>query len=160
VAMLASCATRNRCNRLFPPETIKNDSLVSISTQTNSIELRDTIIHDTIRLKGEEICITDTLPCPEAKYSRKERKNGLSTEITLKNGVLTVDCKEDSLNLAHSIEVKKYKSIIRRQATQLQKSKSNEHETRTIIENRVPWWMWMLLGGLLAIIIYLWLKKK
>lgn len=158
VVLLSSCVTRNRCNRLFPPETIKSDSLVSLSSETNSIQIRDTIIHDTVRLKGDIITLHDTLPCPGLNYSKKEKKNRITAEINIKNGVIDVTCMEDSIIHAHSIEVAKYKTVITKQRALLQTSTSNKKETRNV--NHIPWWIYLIIGALLTVIVYQFVKKK
>jgi len=82
ITLLSSCVTRNRCNKLYPPEVYKKDSLSSISTQTNSIIIRDTIIHDTIKLKGDLITLHDTLPCPGLNYTKKEKKKARTIDTS------------------------------------------------------------------------------
>lgn len=158
ITLLSSCVTRNRCNKLYPPEVYKKDSLSSISTQTNSIIIRDTIIHDTIKLKGDLITLHDTLPCPGLNYTKKEKKNRITTEINIKNGVIDVTCKEDSIIQAHSIEVTKYKTIIDKQKDFISRSINTESKVKTIYET--PWYDYFLFGLLIAVILYVLVKKK
>lgn len=158
VTLLSSCVTRNRCNKLYPPEVFKKDSLSTISNQTSSIVIRDTIIHDTIRLKGDLITLHDTLPCPGLNYSKKEKKNRITAEINIKNGVIDVTCKEDSIIQAHSIEVTKYKTIIDKQKEFI--SRSVDVQAKTITVFKTPWYNYFIAGLLLAVILYLLFKKK
>ena len=93
---LCSCATQKKCNRKFPAETIIKDSV--------SVVIRDSISTDTIFLPGESILIHDTIPCPDVEYHREVRSNNTIATVHISKGVITVECKTDSLQ--HIIEVK------------------------------------------------------
>ncbi len=86
---LNSCVTLEKCNAKFPPQAITKDSIITKTT----VSYRDTTLH----IKGEQIAIHDTIPCPELNYSKSIKKKHLTASVVIKKGVITVDCAEDSL---------------------------------------------------------------
>lgn len=87
MSAICSCATQKRCNERFPPKESVKDSIVYKEI------LRDTVIY----VKGEDILLIDTLPCPELNFTHSETKNHLIQRITIKKGIIKAECKEDSL---------------------------------------------------------------
>jgi hypothetical protein len=60
---------------------------------------RDSII----TLKGDTVQIKTTVPCPEAKWSAQAKSGRTVLVASLKNGELSIDCKQDSLLLRISL---------------------------------------------------------
>lgn len=89
VFLFASCCTQKRCNKKFPD--------ASFSIDTSWTKDSTYFVHDTIRVQGETIYISDTLPCPELNYHRETTKNHLTATIDIRKGIVSVKCREDSL---------------------------------------------------------------
>lgn len=90
IVFLSSCVTQKACDRKFPP------------TDSFSVIYRDTIIceYDTVYVPYQELSFDTTgmLP-PTIVYHHSVKKSGLTASVDIKNGKLTVLCKEDSLKL-------------------------------------------------------------
>ena len=87
IALLTSCVTQQRCLEKYPPQV--KDSVV--------YKGRLEKFTDTLRLPGEQVQIRDTIPCPEANISKEVKRGNVTAKLTIKKGVVTVDCKTDSL---------------------------------------------------------------
>jgi hypothetical protein len=77
----------------------KNTPFKTITTEKDStgveIYYKDTIV----KTPAKVVRIHDTVPCPEADYSaqKKDSTGKLTAKVTLKKGVLNVECNVDSL---------------------------------------------------------------
>jgi len=134
-----SCTTQKRCNRLFPPsETI---------VEKDSIVYKDTIIHDTIKIDGQDIVFHDTIPCPDLEYHKQTTKGNLTATVNISKGKIDVECHEAELKLH-------YQKVIQG----LLKSKVKTR-TKTVVriekEYRIPWYIWVVMTLMLAAIIRL-----
>lgn len=141
VSLVISCSHHS-----IPTKAYTVDSTDSIS-RTEKVVYRDT----TIVIPGAVITIHDTIPCKDVIYHAEKDSAGVKATVDLKNGVLSVSCKEDSLrkvllNLA-SDYIQLYK-------------KKNETITITtpgpiVTVPYVPKWCWYLLG---FVVLYFGLK--
>lgn len=90
---LSSCVTQERCNTKFPPGVSIRDSII----YKDSIAWRDT----TIYIPGESIEIHDQVNCDSlhrAQLAEKKIRAGhVTAVVSIKDGQLSVLCKEDSL---------------------------------------------------------------
>lgn len=95
LTILSSCVTQQRCLNKFPPQTVTiiKDSIVCVP--------------DSILIPGKTVTMESTSPCPPAVVFHSEiKKNGLTSVVDIRNGVLTQTCKEDSLK--HIIETERH----------------------------------------------------
>lgn len=92
ILCLTSCKTLVRqslCERLYPLTD-------SISVTTNTVYVA---YHDTITTPADTVSLTEwvAIPCPD--MHKEVTKGGLTTTVTIKNGVLTATCKEATKQL-------------------------------------------------------------
>lgn len=85
--VLFSCATEKRCTEKFPSTSTVKDSIIT----KVEVKYKDT----TLYLPGEEIKITEYIPCPD--FQKEVKKGHLTASVKIKKGILTIDCAEDSL---------------------------------------------------------------
>ncbi len=74
---------------MFPPvtNTVTKDSIVTV--------------HDTVPVPGKTVTMEVTSPCPpQTVFHSEVKKNGITSIVDIKDGVLTQSCKEDSLRQA------------------------------------------------------------
>lgn len=86
LTILSSCITQQRCLDKFPPQTVTliKDSIVCVP--------------DSILIPGKTVTMESTSPCPPSVVFHSEiKKNGLTSEVDIRNGVLTQTCHDDSL---------------------------------------------------------------
>ncbi|THU36907.1 hypothetical protein FAM09_18260 [Niastella caeni] len=95
---------------------------------------RDSII----ALPGDTVQIRTTVPCPEAKWQGQAKSGRSSLVASLKNGELSIDCKQDSLLLRISLLEKELE----------RKTNTIVHVPvpREVIRYRTPWWAKITLG--------------
>ena len=149
VAALSSCITQQKCNERFPLQLTD-----SIKTET---VYKDVLIHDTVVFMAESVSIHDTLPCPELNYFKETRKNGLTESIKIFKGVITADCKQDSLQLVID-------SLFKVPVTTISESKNTTQKETTNVLSKgqsflivCGWLFWILLllnVGYIAFRIY------
>jgi hypothetical protein len=89
---------------------------------------RDSIIN----LPGDTVKITTTVPCPEAKWQAQAKSGRTVLVASLKNGELSIDCKQDSLLLRISLLEKE---LERNTSTIVHVPVPQE-----VIRYRTPWW--------------------
>lgn len=118
-----------------------------VSTKSQVIEVRDSIIYErdvqiidtTIYVPGDSVRIVDTIPCPEAKMNREVvSKNGkTSARVVILDGIVTVDCKTDSLQLLVQ--------MLRRELVRTANFKSKKQDT-SVYEQKQDWYIprWIL----------------
>ncbi len=127
--LLISCITQQKCAERFPPitNTVIKDSIVTV--------------HDTVTIPGKTVTMEVTSPCPpQVIYHSEIKKNGITSIVDIKNGVLTQACKEDSLKQV--IEEKEHYIISLKQVT----PQTIERPVRDF---------WFKLGWFFAIIMFL-----
>lgn len=86
LTILSSCVTEKKCQEKFPPHS--------------EVSVRDSIVPvtDTILIPGDVVLMESTSPCPpNVVYRSSIKKNGLTSTVTIADGVLTQECKSDSL---------------------------------------------------------------
>ena len=86
LTILSSCVTQQRCLDKFPPQTITRikDSIVCVP--------------DSIFMPGKTVTMESTSPCPPHVVFHSEiKKNGLTSVVDIRNGILTQTCHDDSL---------------------------------------------------------------
>jgi hypothetical protein len=89
---------------------------------------RDSIIN----LPGDTVKITTSVPCPEAKWQAQAKSGRTVLVASLKNGELSIDCKQDSLLLRISLLEKE---LERNTSTIVHVPVPQE-----VIRYRTPWW--------------------
>lgn len=143
---LSSCITQQKCNERFPPQTLKESS---DTNKTSEIEYkyRDTVIYQ----KGKEIKIIDHAYCDSLNRAQMKKttvKDGdLSASIEIKDGVVNLDCKEDSLKKI----ILKLTDMIQKEKTTI---KSSKESTKVIIKKEIPGWAkYIVFPCLLALIL-------
>jgi len=116
VAILCSCATRERCAKLYPPGV--RDTTITI------IDYYD--MDTTIYVPGDTVFFTQYIGCDTIKLNKTVRgKRGAVATIKMEQGVLTVEAGCDSLEAV----VKLQGQIIR------------EHRDRVEVHYKtMPWW--------------------
>ena len=141
VTLAVSCSHHS-----IPTKTYTVDSTDSIS-RTEKVVYRDT----TIVIPGAVITIHDTIPCKDVIYHAEKDSAGVKATVDLKNGVLSVSCKEDSL-----------RKVLLNLASDYIQLYKKKNETITITTPgpivTVPYvakWCWYLLG---FVVLYFGLK--
>ena len=84
--LLTGCISRQKCADRYPPLVSQKDSTIII-VQTHTIN---------VPIQGETIILTDTLPCPD--YFKEVKSGVIKASVSIKKGLLKVECKTDSLN--------------------------------------------------------------
>lgn len=118
--LLSSCSQtkqlakmQSRCNELFPAK--ENVKIVT----------HDSIIHtvDTLYVPYQELVFADASPCPpQVVYHKEVKKGGITSSVTIKDGVITQKCVADSLQKVIDI----YKETVTRM------SETNTVETKQV----------------------------
>ena len=86
LTILSSCVTQQRCLDKFPPQTVTviKDSIVCVP--------------DSILIPGKTVTMESTSPCPpQVVFHSEIKKNGLTSVVDIRNGILTQTCHDDSL---------------------------------------------------------------
>jgi ribosome-associated translation inhibitor RaiA len=126
-------------------ETVYRDSII----ERKVVIPKDT----TIYIAGDSVNIHDTLPCPEANYSKESTSESGRTKatVTIKNGKLEIACHQDSLN--------KVIKLLYEQLTKEKYSLKTVTETKYVPVDKLveytPQWHWYLHGILLLLLIWL-----
>lgn len=132
IVVFASCRT--------PKTIIVEKTVIKDSTVRDTLrETKDT----TIYIPGDTVSIHDSVPCPDAKYSKEVKKGGTTAKVSLNNGKLDVECKTDSLQLIIQ--------MLRREVIRLSNFISVERTTTEQVPLEVPKpyipkWVWWLVG--------------
>lgn len=137
-----SCATQQRCYRLFPPQIITKDSVIT----------KDSIIYKSVKVSipGDSVTLHDTIPCPEANLHKEQKSKSGRTTATLdiKNGNVTVKCHEDSLTCT----IDSLKEIIRIKESYHAQVKTVD---KPVVKKVTPTWCWILLVAVIAYLVFL-----
>lgn len=133
--VLASC-----CKRFVPTTT----------TDVKDSVYERTIIQyhsDTIRLSGDTVTLTRQISCPDVQVEEHQTKGRTKLDVSLKNGLLKVDCHTDSLlHMIDSLETRiTEKNRVRTETITIR-------QPVEVIKYRVPAWCWWLMAGVLAYI--------
>lgn len=140
--MLSSCVTREKCDRMFPPQvTVKHDSIV---TQ---------IKHDSvIRMPGDSAWLKALIECQNGKpvittiaNNQQTGSNSLKPQISYiyKDNWLKVDCKVDSQKVYLTWTEKH---------VMVSNEKTVVHETKV---NYITGWQWFQIWGFRILVILL-----
>ncbi len=123
------------CARKFSPAIQENTRETKQEHETVTYTPRDT----TIVINVQEVKISDSIPCPEVKYSREEKSNRANLSVNITDGKLEVNCKTDSLvERIKWLEAERKKETTRTVETV---------KTITLPPKRfIPKWVWWLLG--------------
>lgn len=110
---LSSCVTQKRCESKFPSKD-------SVST---SVMYKDSLVFigDTLYFAGDSTVIHDSIKCPD--YYKATTKGKLTSTVTIKNGKITVVCREDSLK-----KILEFERTIRTKTTSEFKSEKSKPE--------------------------------
>lgn len=84
--LFAGCISRQKCADRYPPVLSQKDSTIII-IKTHTIN---------VPIQGEIVTLTDALPCPD--YFKEVKNGNIKASISIKKGLLKVECKTDSLN--------------------------------------------------------------
>lgn len=106
--LFSSCITQKRCNDKYPP--LVSDSIITI--------IKDTVLHDTIYLEPEQLVFHDTIPCPD--YHKTITHNHITSTVDIHKGILSVTCKEDSLQKVIDEKVKWIKVLDKRNSVRVE----------------------------------------
>lgn len=135
VIALTSC-----CKRFVPTTT---------TDVKDSVHERTVIQYhsDTIHLKGDTVTLTKQIPCPDVKIEEHRASGRAKLDVSLKNGLLKVDCHTDSLlHVIDSLETRiTEKNRIRTETITIR-------QPMEVIKHRVPAWCWWLIAGVVAYI--------
>lgn len=140
---LTSCITQQKCQERYPSQV--KDSITTVD--------KIIILHDTIKEKGAVVLIHDPIPCPELEYHKSITKDNLTETIDISKGVLTANCKEDSLRKIIDFQAHQISTFDDRKITAPGKDIYLMHW----YDIALRWWS---LITLLAIGIYLLIKFK
>src|SRR4051812_45517593 len=85
-----------------------------------------------ITLPGDTVQMRASVPCPEAKWQAQAKSGRTMLVASLKNGELSIDCKQDSLTLRISLLEKELE----------RKTNTIVHVPvpQEVIRYRTPWW--------------------
>ncbi len=134
------------CHRKAVP--VRTITVVRDSTITKLLPVfRDT----TIYMPGETITYHDSIPCPEAFIGNAITGKQNTLKVSLKNGILHIDCKSDSLKakiklLEWQLTKEKY----------LNESKNIEVPV-SVPTPYIPKWIWLAIG--VSILLNLWFLR-
>lgn len=152
VTILSSCVTQKRCNDKFPPIISMSDS----NSSSQIIIYKDTVVHDTI--PGDTIFVEVLLECD---------KNGklINKPKTIVHSDIFIDVYFSIKNNKPLIEVIR-KPIYRDYLFQkIYNEKITSHFTKnstvaTVVEYKIPVWVWLLIGALSTIIFILLIRRR
>lgn len=96
--LITGCVTQQKCAERFPPQVIEKDNTKTV--------IRDTVIHDTVKVAGELLLWHDSIPCPDVKYSKSVTKGGITSTVKIIKGKLKTECKSDSLQKIIETQIK------------------------------------------------------
>lgn len=123
------------CGKKLQPQITTNykDSVVEKKT----IVLKDTVIYT----PGDEVYITDTMPCPEYDKKDSSKTGNVKIAVKIKGGKLTATCKQDSLQhrikwLEEELVKEKYSSNVTTETKYITVEKPVKY---------IPKWVWWLL---------------
>jgi hypothetical protein len=124
------------CSRkiVAPPPTVVTVTKDSIITNT---VVRDSII----TIPGERVVLIEKVPCPDIiDFEKKEKNGNVTVKVTIKKGVLTADCKTDSLQ--------KIIQGLNSQITTLKTSVVTVTHTNyvKVPKRYIPKWVWFLVA--------------
>lgn len=152
VTILSSCVTKKRCNKKFPPEVSKSDSINTFE----KIVYRDTLVHDTI--PGDSVVIpipVDCDPVINKPLNKKESTIYSDQFIEVKFGV--------NNNQPWSKVVRKpiYRDYL---FHKIYSEKLKEHFTKnssvvTVTEYKMTLWGWILIAALLLILLLVLIRR-
>lgn len=126
---------------------------IGANTEIKDSTHTETVIQyhsDTVHIPGDTVSVTVQIPCPDVKLNEKKTTGKTTAKISVKDGMLRVDCMTDSLT--HVID-----SLQER----ITNTKSFKNEKITIyqpvevVKKKIPWWVWLLIAGNLG---YIYLK--
>jgi hypothetical protein len=146
IITLSSCTTRKACMRKFPPQvTISDSSEIKYIIKDSIIERPAEIIRDTV---------TITVECPDGgkpiikQAASVKAKDRSSVTTKIEGNKIITECKCD----AEKIKI-----------TWLEKQLSSYHKEvikdPPVIEYMTPWWAYLVMGIMAAIIFYLLFKR-
>lgn len=116
---LISCITQQKCLERYPVK-----QLDSVTTTVLEKEIH---IHDTITFEPRELVIHDTVHDLDTLfvYHKQSKSNGLTQTIDIKKGVITSDCKADSLQrIVDSLIIQK-ETLIKDKSSFVQENTTN-----------------------------------
>jgi hypothetical protein len=130
--LLGSCITKERCERFYPPQVSKTDTLTTTTHE---------YLHDTLLLAGADSSMLEQLlECDKnGQITLKELqgyKAGIIARIpqlSIKNNVLTVDCHCDSV---------KIHAILKDRETRIVEKHSVTIVPPAVQVKFIPGWMW------------------
>lgn len=132
---LSNCVTEKKCQEKFPPRT--------------EVSVRDSIVPytDTLSLPGEKVSMESTSPCPPSTVYRSSiKKNGLTSTVTIADGVLTQECKADSIMKLLQSE-RTYRLTDRKEVTE------KIVEVKKWYNELYKWGFWVMLGIWIVIFV-------
>lgn len=137
---LSSCTTEKRCARMFPP--VKQDTFYVEKTEY----LKDTII----KIASDQHIISALVECNEAGQilfkeleTVKAGKN-IKSKIIYKDKIITLDCTVDSQQVYVT-----YKNRL---------EKKFNKETLIVKERYIPRWIWIALGAIGVLMLFVGFK--
>lgn len=151
IVLLSSCVTKKKCDSKFPPVITKSDSNSIIQT----VIYRDTIIRDTI--PGDSVFIEVEAECDTKGKLINRPKSLVHTDLfidvffSVKNNKPFIDVIRKPIYrdyLFHKIYSEKLTSHFTKNAT-----------VSTIVENKIPIWIWLLVAALVFTNILTLLRK-
>jgi hypothetical protein len=114
-------------------------------TTKDSIVYKDRLITlhvPPVRIKGDTVKLSDTVPCPNANWRGTAISKSSHTSVTasLSKGVITISCKEDSLNVL----VDSLKAKIREKEVWGDVTVTPAPIVQEVY--KMPWWGWLVIG--------------
>jgi hypothetical protein len=106
-------------------------------------------------LRGENVIIKDTIPCPELEYHSQVKKNNLTAKVDIHKGVLKVECIEDSLKKV----IEKQNHLITTLNNRITKETSQPIYSHTITKFDSFTYLWFGIS-LIILIAFIYLKFK
>jgi hypothetical protein len=131
------------CNHKMQPQVITN-TVVKDSVVTNTVYFpKDSLIY----LPGDTLEIYEAIPCPDAVFNREVKTLGsrLSAKVNINKGMLTVECKTDSL-------MQRITWLEKQVITERSKATTTTIQVPVeVIKHKTPKWCWLLLLAILLL---------
>jgi hypothetical protein len=143
---LSSCVTQKKCESKFPPKEIIKDS---INTK-ESVIYRDTTIRDTI--PGDTVEVPVIIEVSNGKLVNKKRKQ------VFENTFIKVDLAITAGKpIVWVIRLEQFRDYYFQKIYAQKLTEHYKNSTKVVIvtETKTPFWNWILIGFLIAIILYL-----
>jgi hypothetical protein len=146
IIVLSSCVTRKACMSKFPPQVVISDSsVVKYITKDSIIEIPGERITDTVEIQIE--CPGNGKPIIKSSASVKTKnKASILTRIDGNKIIAECICSSEKARIKW-----------------LEKELSSYHKEiikdPPMIEFKTPWWNYLIMGAMSAIIIYLLARK-